>query len=195
MRALLIALFSLSPLLVDVAVIAYALLTGDSNLAFISLWLLIVAVPACAVTAAIASATVLAYRRTGGTGRAKLLNSSAVMVAACALCVLAALLWWGQRKDGEAALRSESQVVEAFVASEPTVLNAIGPPQRTSIVTSTVVREQSLPSRYEVAAYGTSTIYAIVDVARSGSQRRLRLVCTTPIYSGQREVFADPCKR
>jgi hypothetical protein len=195
MRALFLNAFGLSPLWLDLALLGYSLLIGNQNLAFITSWLLVLALPACAVTTLIARAAVAVHARSVGSNSIKLLNSGAVTVVAVLLCMLLALALWGRRQDEEASLRAEAKVVEAFVAADMTVAGIVGMPTRTSIVTSSSGREDSRPVRYEVAAYGTTTVYAIVGVVRSGSQRQLRLICTTPISMGHRQSGTDPCAK
>lgn len=195
MRILFLVAFGLSPLWLDLALLACSLLAGNQNLAFIASWLLVLAVPACVVTMLIARTAVAVHRRTVGSDRAKLLNSGAVAAGASLLCVLVIIALWSRKQDETAALRAEAQVVEAFVAADPAVVAIVGTPTRTAVVTSTSGHSDSRPSRYEVAAHGSATVYAIVGVTRSGSQRQLRLLCTTPTYMGHRSPASDPCAK
>lgn len=179
----------------DAAFICYALATNNSNLAFISLWALVVAIPACAVTLAIAGVSVSIHSRAQGTPVKKISKSVAFVATACILIAFAALALWGHRQDEQMALKSEASTVEAFVRDDPSVVALIGPPKSSSIVVSTIERSGPLPTRYEVSVDGTTTIYAVVSVQRSGNKRELHVVCNTAIYFGHRESGKDPCAR
>jgi hypothetical protein len=195
MSALFTFVFGLLPIWVNLAVVGYAYATGNNELGFIAMWVFLLSIPACAITLAIARATVVVHRKVEGSVPKKLASSGAVILAALLLCAFVAIGLWGRNQDLENELRSEAAVVEAFVARDPSVIAVVGQPKRTSVVTSSFGGTGSRPSSYEIAAEGASTIYAIVAVTRTGSQRHLRLVCTTPTYFGHRAASTDPCAK
>ncbi|MEJ0038722.1 MAG: hypothetical protein WDO68_22045 [Gammaproteobacteria bacterium] len=95
---------------------------------------------------------------------------------------------------GAETKKEQARVLE-MVQKDPEVLRAAGPLKDVSIDGSTMLSGATMPSHYRVYARGDKTIFAEVDVTRSGSSAQLILRCTTSIAPGHRDAHADPCAK
>jgi hypothetical protein len=95
-----------------------------------------------------------------------------------------------ERRD---AVVDERALVVEFVRHDAEVMRAVGGSGEADLVGYT--QAQNEPATYEVAVYGTKTLYAIVEVAQSSPSPAFRLLCTTPLSWGQRDAAKRPCEQ
>ena len=90
-----------------------------------------------------------------------------------------------------------------FVRSHETVVQRFGSDPHVSIALYTTNRTGK-PQRYEVSIDtkrptgsdpNSRYVYAIVRIEGMVNQRHLTLDCITPLSSGYRDGFKDPCKQ
>jgi hypothetical protein len=177
LRILILIGFGLLPLWANVAAILYAIASNNNDLAFVAMWALAVAVPACVVTLAMAGASIAAHNRTDGSAARKSGNAIGILVTATVACIFVGLALWGREKDKQTALRAEARVVEAYAAREPSVVAAVGESRTSKVVTTQLLQDDPRPSVYGVEVQGSRTLYAFIGVSRRGSQRNLSLLC------------------
>ena len=88
----------------------------------------------------------------------------------------------------------EKKSVTEFAKRQPEVLREAGMIKDASVASYRRDGKSSMPSRYTVSIRGTKkTIYAEIDVSRSGSGSSFALACVTSLWIGQRDPFKDVC--
>jgi hypothetical protein len=88
----------------------------------------------------------------------------------------------------------EKKAVEEFAKGHRDVLQKAGTIKSASVAAYALNRDSGLPNRYTVSINGTpKTIYAEVDVRRSGNDTSFALACVTHLWLGQRNPFKDVC--
>jgi len=187
--------FGLLPLWAALAFIAIAFATTRSDHAGMSLWALVVAIPACAVTLLIAGAGSVVHSRTAGDAKRKQRFSVGFVSLAC-LGLVASGVWYAlNRQKNEQILQHEQGLVLRFVQESAVIRNAAGEPLQVSSSSYTIGNSGPLPVNYDVQVKGTRTIYAIVGIDRTTRPTTFRLLCTTPLYSGQRDPSKGACEQ
>jgi len=195
MRVAFLLGYGLLPLWAAVALIVLAFAVMRSDLAGESLWALLVAVPACAVTLAITWATTRTYAEVSGSRARRLTLASGVFAAANATLVVAAASYWLAGENRTDVLRKEKSEVETFVSLNEVVRSAAGEPLRASVSLSTFVRSAPLPSRYEVSVAGAQTVYALVEVDRRVQPATFKLLCIMRRSQTQQDSQVDACSQ
>jgi hypothetical protein len=156
-------------------------------------WLIFFSVPFCGFTLFIASNTMQAYGRSSDGGR--LANAGARFVLLNFLLVAAVVAFVVFKKTERRSVLEERAQVEAFVAHNSQVEAAAGGGVHTTGANeygTSPVRGASI--RYDVYVVGQKTVFAIVDVQHHWfGKPSFTLACTTPISSGNRQAFKDPC--
>lgn len=112
-------------------------------------------------------------------------------LAILAFCAGLAHLLLERRTEGTA--QDMKALVLDFVQHNDVVMRDVGGNGKVSLVSSRTERDGS--GMYDIRVSGAKTIYAIVDASREAPSPRLTLVCTTPLYIGQRDPFKHPCKQ
>lgn len=93
-------------------------------------------------------------------------------------------------------IQSEMKLVADFVKLQPSVLKEVAQVEYVGIDSYKLIRDAHLPGRYTVAVQGgKSTLYAEVDVLRSGGSAQFSLACTTYLGVGQRDPRKDVCSQ
>lgn len=91
-------------------------------------------------------------------------------------------------------LEREKRAVEEFARGHRDVARAAGTVKSVSVAASRVGVGASVTGRYTVSVVGSAkTVYAEVDVTRSGGTATFSLACVTDLWIGQREAFKDVC--
>jgi len=91
-------------------------------------------------------------------------------------------------------IEKEKKTVVEFARRQPDVLKAAGTIKEVSATTYRQQSQSMLPIRYTVSVEGTSkTVYAEIDVSRSGNSSSFVLACVTHLSVGQRDPFKDVC--
>jgi hypothetical protein len=193
MRFVFLAGYGLLPLWAAIAFIAFGFMTMRSDYAGMTLWSLVVAVPACAVTLLVANVGVAIYSRAAGDRWRKLRLSVGFVLLANVGIVLAGVLLWLNKRENDEYVQAEKALVEQFTRSNTTVREAAGEPITVSINSYTFHKSGPLPVQYDVSVSGLRTVYAIVEVDRTSKPPAFRLLCTTPLYMGQRDPLKSPC--
>jgi hypothetical protein len=156
-------------------------------------WEIVVAIPACLVTFAVAVATASVFRQTHGQMNRKFRVAGATFLGCNALLAGAAMAVNHHQRNSEQALDVERARVVDFVKHNDLVTRAAG--GSPSVDVALVSMRKGTPVRYEVSVHGLNSLFAIVDVERGLSGVRLKLKCTTRIYFGQRRSDQDPCSQ
>ena len=86
----------------------------------------------------------------------------------------------------------ERALAVEFVSHNADVMRAVGGEGEASLLGYS--QAQGEPATYEIAVYGTNTLYAIVEVSGNSPTPKFRLVCTTPLSPGQRDPSKHPCE-
>lgn len=191
-RSVFIALVGLLPLWVAIVVVGY-LAVGDSSTLVATPWLIIAAVPACAVSLLLVFATLAVHSRVKGDESRRFKISLAVFAAGVAAIVGTTLVFLHQRQTLEKDVKRETQMASRFVAEHQAVRLAVGDAQKVYLASSTTSRDGPMPVKYDFSVIGSKTVYAIVTVDRSAGSARFSLACITPLSPGQREAFKDAC--
>jgi hypothetical protein len=101
-----------------------------------------------------------------------------------------------QRKDERrlaAAARDEERWrAGVFAVTQDKVQEASGGTYKTTVVTP--VELNGVPVRYVVSVAGDKTVYAIVDVSRSGKSVEFKLACLRQRDPGPLEPLENPCQ-
>ncbi len=111
--------------------------------------------------------------------------------AILAFCV--AIVYLILEHGNETNAQSIKMLVLDFVKNNEAVMREVGASEQASLVSWQTGRDGS--GTYDVEVRGTKTIYAIVEASRKSSTAQFTLVCTTPLYIGQRDPFKHPCKQ
>ena len=193
MRVIFFLGFGLLPLWAALVFIAFAVMTMSSEHAGMTLWAIVPAFPACAVTLAIAAVCTAIYSRVQGDHGRKLLISGGFLSAALLLFVVAGGTFWSNKKGTEQDILAEKARAEEFARNNLAVRSEVGEPSTVSVNSYTIDRAGRMPTVYDVTVVGTKTVYAIVEVDRKTKPPTFSLRCTTPLYMGQREVFKSRC--
>lgn len=93
----------------------------------------------------------------------------------------------------ERETKSEERRVVELMKNHPDVVRAAGPVKQASVLHGLIPNGATMPNRYDVYVVGDRTVFAEVDVARSGREASFTLRCTTSIDPGQRNPFKDAC--
>jgi hypothetical protein len=80
-----------------------------------------------------------------------------------------------------------------FARHNAEVMRAAGGKADVSLLAYT--QAQNEPATYEIAVYGTKTLYAIVAVTGSSAVPKFRLVCTTLLSIRERDLSKHPCEQ
>jgi hypothetical protein len=194
MRFLFVATFGLLPFWAAIAFVIFAYATMSGDRAGMTLWAFVVAIPACAITLAIAGVTLAVGANAAGDAQRKRKVSFAFFLLALLALALVAQYFWMKRQDNEQQLRREKERVTEFVATHPNILAETGEPMHASIASYALPSSDSMPVQYDVSASGkVRTVYAIVTADRMFSPSKLVLVCTTHLSMGQRESSKGAC--
>jgi uncharacterized membrane protein len=185
--------FGLLPIWAALAFITYAFLTMSRDHAGMTLWALVAAIPASAVTLLIGTVALGIHSRVAGEQSRKLRLSALFVCLAILALAIAGFTLWLNKQDNEQDLIVEKTRIEEFTKGNAIVRAAVGEPLSVSISSCTTVRSDPKPSVYDVMVKGTKTVYAIVEVDRKTKPPTFSLLCTTPLYMGQREAFKSPC--
>lgn len=191
-RTAFVSLVGLLPLWVAILVVAY-LAVGDSSTLVVTPWLVIVAVPACAVSLLLVFVTLAVHSRVKGDESRKFKVSLAVFTVGVAAIAITTLLFLHQRRTLENDVKRETQMVSKFVADHQAVRLAVGDAPKVNLSSSTTSRDGPMPGKYDFSVVGSKTVYAIVTVDRTGGVAKFSLACITPLSLGQREAFKDAC--
>ncbi len=189
MRRLFFVGFSLLPMWAAIALIAYAFAVFPPYQAGMTLWVLLPAIPACAVTYFIAAIATLFYRHTKGDHARKLGSSAGFVAFACLTLGLAGTWYVIDNRETKRMIEHERARAERFVRDNAEVQKAVGRVPAVSTIFTTFETSRSLPSRYEVSVHD-SALHAIVDVNRTSSPSTFVLRCLT-----QRTASRDPCAK
>jgi hypothetical protein len=185
--------FGLLPMWAAFALIAFAFATMRSDQAGMTLWALVAAIPACAVTLSIAGVALAIHSGAAGDRQRKFRLSATFVGVACLVLVLIGLGLWLKKQSNDEDLRIEKADIEEFVKGNAAARAAAGEPFRVSISSYSIGRDGPLPTTYDVSVMGPQTIYAIVTVDRKTKPATFKLLCTTPLSIGQRETSKGPC--
>ena len=90
--------------------------------------------------------------------------------------------------------KEETRVIE-WVKNNPQVALAAGTVRGAWLDSSETPREATMPNHYTVSVRGERTVFAEVDVSRSGREAQFSLRCATAISPGNREAGKDACTR
>jgi hypothetical protein len=154
-------------------------------------WLIVISLPACAITLGIAIVTVIVYGRTAGEPRDKFRAAAKRFGVLASICALLAGLWYltlMKRQEHNEDLRERAI---ALVRSHPAVVQEFGP-EFTAGIASMTAGSDERPKRFEVRVNSDAKRrYAIVDV--SGNE--LRFACLTSIDPGHRSSGKHPCEQ
>jgi len=91
--------------------------------------------------------------------------------------------------------RKEAARVIEWVKNNPQVVRAAGTVKGAWLDSSETPREATMPSHYTISVHGERTIFAEVDVTRSGREAQFSLRCATTVSPGNREAGRDACAR
>ena len=160
-----------------------------------ALWALVPALPATLATTAIAMATVGIYSGVNGSKKRKAcVASSFFALASIALLIVVAKPFW-EKRQAEKEIEHERPQVEQFVTQNAHINAQVGAPKAVSIVSYTTLRDDLMPSTYDVGVEGSEQIYAIIKVNRTKERTTFSLECTTKLYMGHRDARKGPCEQ
>lgn len=195
MRLVLLLGFGGLPLWLAILFIFYSYSTMSGEYAGMTLWSLVPALPATLATTVIAMATVGIYSGVKGSqNRKAAVASSFFVLANIALLIVVAEPFW-EKRQAEKKINLERPQVEQFVTRNAHVHAQVGAPKTVSIVSYTTLRDDLMPSTYDVGVEGSEQIYAIVKVNRTKEPTTFSLECTTKLYMGQRDARKGPCEQ
>ena len=97
-----------------------------------------------------------------------------------------------ERRLAAAARDEERWRAGVFAVTQDEVAEATGGTYRTTVASA--VDLNGIPVRYVVAVTGDKTVYAILDVRRSGARVEFALACLRPLDPGPHNPLEDPCK-
>ena len=112
-------------------------------------------------------------------------------LAILAFCAALTHLLLERRTEGTS--QNMKALVLNFVQHNEVVMRDAGGSGEVSLESSGTERDGF--GMYEIRVSGAKTIYAIVDVSREAPSPRLTLVCTTPLFMGNRDPYKHPCKQ
>jgi hypothetical protein len=161
--ALFILGFGLLPIWVASAIVYYGSLGASATSGYwnVAPWLIVLAIPVCAVTLAIAGVTIAVHRRTEGEPSRKWRFSTLTFAMLVVAVGAAGGAWWNYRRE----LQNEWQHAVEFVRTDRTIAELVGREPRAELTWTR--RRNGTPAFYGVAASGTRTVYAVVAVSRS----------------------------
>jgi len=164
-----------------------------SNAVFAATWLLIPAIPACAVAALIAHITVRIHDRTSGSAQQKLGRSAAFFALSVVVLFLLGAIVRGAQVSRTENVAHERERVLQFLREQPALQEELLAGAKLDIVVGTDPASTAPLVTYEIGIYGNQRRYAIVEVDRSMKPSTLRVLCYTPIYFGHRDVRKPAC--
>ena len=195
MRLVLLLGFGGLPLWLAILFVFYSYSTMSGEYAGMALWALVPALPATLATTAIAMATVGIYSGVNGSKKRKAcVASSFFALASIALLIVVAKPFW-EKRQAEKEIEHERPQVEQFVTQNAHINAQVGAPKAVSIVSYTTLRDDLMPSTYDVGVEGSEQIYAIIKVNRTKERTTFSLECTTKLYMGHRDARKGPCEQ
>jgi hypothetical protein len=171
---------------VAVAIVIVGSLSSSSEYWTAAPWVLVVAIPFCAVTLGIAAVTFVVHRATG-----KVRYAGACLALLVAGSLASAGIFWRRHSAAEAALEADQQAGQALVESTvPTGFSVS--------LSRTKMDAEGVPVRFVYYAYSLERpadgVMAIVDVSQAGTPR-LRLACVVPEAAYQQLPSGEePCR-
>jgi hypothetical protein len=185
--------FGLLPLWVALAVLmAGSYSTPSADYWNVAPWLLLAAVPACAITMAIAVASRVAFERTAGSRSYKLRVATLWFTSAIVLvCLVASGVWWKHQLEKQDHAHSRELALRLVEQNDAVIRVAGGRP---TVSVSEVTSTHGTITRYDLSVDGERRIYAVVKVAQVDGAPSLSLACITAKSPGQREAFKDVCQ-
>jgi hypothetical protein len=191
-RFLFVALVGFLPLWAAIGVVAY-LAKDDPSTLVASPWLIVFAVPTCAISLLLVFGTLAVHSFVKGSSSRKLAASTGAFTAGVAVIGVTTLLVLRHSQAVEDDVKRETQVAGKFVAEHQAVRQAVGDAPKVFLSTSTKSRDGPMPVTYDFSVVGSKTVYAIVNVRRSGGKATFSLACITPLSFGQRDASKDAC--
>ena len=194
MRFLFVAIVGLLPLWAAILYFLYALMTMPGDHAAMTLWFLVLAIPACGVSLPIAGGTIMVESLVSGDAARKK-KGAIVFFAGCILALAVAAQYQAlEKKKREHRQRAELIHVQQFVLTHDAVREAAGSPLQVASPVGSAREPSAMPFEYEVAVTGSARkLYAIVRPNRRKQPASFVLACTTPLDSWQRDSSADAC--
>lgn len=107
--------------------------------------------------------------------------------------VVAVVVLLIRNNQNEAASIREKALALEFVRNNTEIMREVGGGGRVDLVAYT--KASNKPAIYDIGVHGTKTLYAIVEASRGSPMPTFKLVCTTPLYVGQRDPFKSPCQQ
>lgn len=98
--------------------------------------------------------------------------------------------WTSVRTENNAA--AEQDMVQKFVSTHRELEQLLNGPVQANLSTLTSYSDKS-KGTYEFSIRGSSQLFAIVSVDRSGATPQIRLECVTTVYMGHRDARASAC--
>jgi hypothetical protein len=95
----------------------------------------------------------------------------------------------------EQQIRNEKTQVAELVKKNPDVWSTAAPIKSASVIEYVNDSESRMPRRYTVYVQGSRTVFAEVDVLRSGRDAQFALRCLTSVPPGNRRPGKDPCEQ
>lgn len=159
-------------------------------------WLLVLALPMCAVTLAMAGVTHAVHARATGSASRKLLRAGSVLAAIAAIVLALAALLWLRHVRGEAGVDRMREQGQALVRRSALVAGLAPPGFEVSPTSTAYDRRNRLAGfvYYVHSGYDrASALVAIVDVSRDRDPP-LRLRCVIGGHDYDRlDAGPDPC--
>ena len=175
-QRLLVLVFGFSPLWLAIGAMIVGSRGQGPDYWNVAPWLVLLAIPVCAVTTLITLAAIkIAARRGPDPGpRAKPVGSTTLIVVALLVLAVAAGAWHRHQGRAHDSVEEKRQVVE-HVRSDPDVVRLAGDPFTAWVRFGT----GDPPSEYHVSVDGRKKFHAIVDVRRSAGAATFAIRCLT----------------
>jgi hypothetical protein len=193
MRFAFVSILGLSPIWVAVAIVVFMAM-GDSETLVASPWLIVWAIPACAVSLPIALVTLAVYSGVSGDQSRKMKYATTVFVSALVAVGVGIAVYFAKQETLAQDLKREPDLVAEFIRKQEAVRLVVGDIGKVTFESYTT-SPGTAPVRYFFQVDGSKTAFAVVKVDRSGSAPTFIFLCTTDLAPGQRDPVKDVCKQ
>jgi hypothetical protein len=189
------AIFGLLPFWASLVVLIVGGTGGSSAYWVAAPWMVVIAVPYCAITLAMVAVTHGVYVATGGDSARKLKFAAGCFVLLSAVVLAGIAMVWNHHEAEKAELKALQEAGRVLVERHPLVTSTAPAGFRVSI--STWQSRYGAPVRfiYFVDSPGLPGFKVIVDVSRSSTEPQLELACMIAVRDYQNlPAGTDPCQ-
>jgi hypothetical protein len=193
------AIFGLLPFWASLVLVILGSTGRSSEYWAVAPWLVIMAIPFCGITLAMAAVTYGVYVATNGDFARKLKYAGGCFVVLSAVVLGCVAIVWNRHQAKEAELKATQEAGQVLVERSELVASTAPAGFSVSLNSSNIDSDTGVAARFTYYVRGpdssSGAIMAIVDVSRSSTQPQLALTCIIGAREYRdRQAGIDPCQ-